>query len=84
MTNFLEGRQVVSRSGASTSRATGHLPSLGSAAPTAGVPALMAPAPAAPREQHEKKIETVERDGVIQCIIVTCGCGERIEVHCGY
>jgi hypothetical protein len=32
----------------------------------------------------EPRVEAIEANGMIQKIVVTCGCGERIEVHCGY
>jgi hypothetical protein len=82
MKSFLEGRQVVSRSGLPVSRASSQLPSLGVDAAGAAAPAGTSPTP---KHVHgEKKIETVEVDGIVQKIIVTCGCGEKIEVHCGY
>ncbi|MGC3991881.1 MAG: hypothetical protein QM796_19740 [Chthoniobacteraceae bacterium] len=48
-------------------------------------PAMAAPAfAAAPHAHRDAHVETVEANGVIQKIIVVCGCGERIEVHCAY
>jgi hypothetical protein len=82
MKSFLEGRQIVSRSGSPVSRASSQLPSLGADATGADAPTGTSPAP---KHVHgEKKIETVEIDGIVQKIIVTCSCGEKIEVHCGY
>jgi len=86
MKSFLEGRPVVSRNGSPLSRIDSHLPSFGRTSPVDSTAvAMLAPsAPVAKREHTEKTIETVEVDGVVQKIIVVCGCGERIEVHCGY
>jgi hypothetical protein len=84
MTSFLEGREAVSRSGSPVSRSDSFLPSLGRPPEDSTVPKLTPSLPAPKREHAEKKIETVEVDGVVQKIIVTCGCGERIEIHCGY
>ena len=83
MKSFLEGREAVSRSAPPATHASSQLPALGELPADSTAPALPAHAPASKRE-HEKKIETVSVDGVIQKIVVTCGCGERIEVHCGY
>ena len=90
MNSFLEGRQNIARQNAPINRAIGPLPSLGVPQPQedSSVARLpdppQAPAPAPARVLHEKKIETVELDGIVQKILITCGCGERIEVHCGY
>jgi len=88
MKSFLEGRQVVSRNEEPAERAGSSLPSFGQAPgePMVSKPAASAAeARASKREPHrEKKIETVEVDGVVQKIVVTCSCGETIEVHCGY
>jgi len=53
------------------------------AAPTRSAMAAPAFAPA-PHIHRDATVETVEANGVIQKIIVICGCGERIEVHCAY
>ncbi len=84
MKSFLEGRQVVSRNGGLVDRAISQLPSFGQPQEDSTVPMLVGYSPEPQREHGEKTIETVEVDGVIQKIIVTCGCGEKIEVHCGY
>jgi hypothetical protein len=84
MKSFLEGRQMAHRDGTSEDRGSSQLPNFGGPLPHS--PAASAP-PTAGGHNHghgEKKVETVEVDGVIQKIIVTCSCGERIEVHCGY
>jgi hypothetical protein len=31
-----------------------------------------------------QKVQTVEEDGVVKKIIVTCSCGEVTEIHCDY
>jgi len=84
MKSFLEGRQAVSRQGLPADRAGSQLPSLGQPASDSTVPILTGYSKVPQRAHGEKKIETVEVDGVVQKIIVTCGCGEKIEVHCGY
>lgn len=93
MKSFLEGRPVVSRNGAAVPTAQrgltdSQLPSFDIPrrdTTVASLPEAAMPAAAAARAHtHEKAIETVEVDGVVQTIIITCGCGERIEVHCGY
>lgn len=84
MKSFLEGRPAVTRNGSPVSRGDSQLPSFGRAATDSMVPARGAAALAPQRQHAEKKIETVEVDGVVQTIVITCGCGERIEVHCGY
>jgi hypothetical protein len=86
MKSFLEGRPAVSRNGSPLNRGDSQLPSFDRGAMDAPVLARAAAAssPAPAREHGEKKIETVEAGGVVQKIIITCGCGERIEVHCGY
>jgi hypothetical protein len=89
MKSFLEGRQVVSRNEEPAERAGSSMPSFGQAPGEAIVPKPASAAVAdhrAPKSapHGEKKIETVEVDGVVQKIIVTCSCGETIEVHCGY
>ncbi len=84
MKSFLEGRQVVARNGSPADRSSSQLPNFRQA-PTDSRVVVLAGHSAAPSAEHgEKKIETVEVEGVIQKIIVTCGCGETIEVHCGY
>jgi hypothetical protein len=84
MKSFLEGRPVVSRSGLPADRGNSQLPSLGQPAGAMSASAPVGVSSAAKRAHGEKKIETVEVDGVVQKIIVTCSCGEKIEVHCGY
>lgn len=84
MKSFLEGRPSVSRQGLPASRVSSHLPSFGQPATDSTAPVLAGYAPAPKPAHGEKKIETVVVDGIVQKIIVTCGCGERIEVHCGY
>ena len=84
MKSFLEGRTVIARNGSPVERVDSQLPSLGRASMEPLLPALAAGAAAPKREHAEKKIETVEVGGVVQTIVITCGCGERIEVHCGY
>jgi hypothetical protein len=84
MKSFLEGRQVLSRHGLSAGRSSSQLPSFGQPPADSTVPILTGYSPVPERGHGEKQIETVEVDGVVQKIIVTCGCGERIEVHCGY
>jgi len=85
MKSFLEGRPIVSRTGLPEGRPSSQLPNLDSRTSTdSTAAAATADGQVAKREHREKKIETVTLDGVIQKIIVTCGCGERIEVHCGY
>jgi hypothetical protein len=84
MKSFLEGRQVVSRDGSPSTRLEGQLPSFDRPAEDSTVARLPQTSPAARHDHSDKKIETVEVDGVVQKIIVICGCGEKIEVHCGY
>lgn len=90
MNSFLQGREAVSRQNSvQIARPSGLLPSFGAPQEDSSVVRLpetrnSAAQAAAPAHQHEKKVETVEVDGVVQKIIITCGCGERIEVHCGY
>jgi len=84
MKSFLEGRPAVTRNGSPTTRTDSQLPSFGRAATDSLVPTRPAASSAPAREHGEKKIETEEVGGVVQKIIITCGCGERIEVHCGY
>lgn len=90
MKSFLEGRPVVSREGAPVSRPVGQLPNLDRSLPDSKVPLIengpsTAQSELPPAKPHgEKKVETVEVGGVVQKIIVTCSCGERIEVFCGY
>jgi hypothetical protein len=33
---------------------------------------------------HEKKVETVEEEGVVKKIVVRCSCGEVTEIDCRY
>lgn len=96
MKSFLEGRPSVDRkttpmtvSAARTNQFPDlQIPPLEAASrmlvPSSGESEVeLAPEPVA--EVHrDKKIETVAADGVIQKIVITCGCGEVIEVHCGY
>ena len=89
MKSFLEGRPVVQRNGAPvTTRSLNdsQLPSFDIPRRDTGAAALPEAAmPITPAREHtEKKIETVEVNGVVQKIIISCGCGEVIEVHCGY
>ena len=86
MKSFLEGRTAVTRNGSPVNRGDSQLPNFGRGATEARVPTRAASGspPEPDREHGDKKIETVEVGGVVQKIIVTCGCGERIEVHCGY
>ncbi len=35
-------------------------------------------------EGHEKKVETVEEEGVVKKIVVRCSCGEVMEIDCRY
>jgi hypothetical protein len=84
MKSFLEGRPVVSRGGSPAESSTSQLPSFGSSSPDSTLATLPAYSATRDRAHAEKKIETVAVDGVIQKIVVTCGCGEKIEVHCGY
>lgn len=85
MKSFLEGRPIVSRNGSTVGRADSQLPDFGRPAGDAmGTPALSGSARTPKRDHTEKRVESVMVDGVVQKIIVTCGCGERIEVHCGY
>ena len=84
MKSFLEGRPIVSRNGSAVTRTDSQLPSLNRPGVEPSMPLLAGAAPVDRREHAQKKIETVEVDGVVQKIVVTCGCGERIEVHCGY
>lgn len=46
--------------------------------------AQKATAPAKDEARHEKSVETVEEDGIITKIIVTCSCGEVTEIECEY
>jgi len=85
MKSFLEGRPQVSRHESPLNRGGSQLPAFGAGSPVAPhVSAPASPESAARREVCEKKVETVTQAGVVQKIIVTCSCGERIEVHCGY
>ncbi len=84
MKSFLEGRQAVARQGGLANLTDSRFPSFGERPADPNTPALTGHSPAPQREHGERKIETVEVAGVIQKIIVTCSCGERIEVHCGY
>jgi hypothetical protein len=84
MKSFLEGRQTVSRSGLPVARSHSQLPNLGQPANDISASAPAGMPPSSKRAHGEKKIETVEVDGIVQKIVVTCSCGEKIEVHCGY
>ena len=85
MKSFLEGRPQVSRREAPLSRGGSQLPAFGAGSPVAShAPIPISADSAARRDPCEKKVETVTQAGVVQTIIVTCSCGERIEVHCGY
>jgi hypothetical protein len=85
MKSFLEGRPIVARNGSAVSRPDSQLPNFGRlAGDTMATAPLLGSAKAPSRDHTEKKVESVMVDGVVQKIIVTCGCGERIEVHCGY
>jgi hypothetical protein len=88
MKSFLEGRAAVAKEGAATKRSA---PAVNYVLPTLareGRPSEVAvesvpPPPQTPRH-NQVKVEAVEEQGVVRSIIVTCSCGERIEVHCGY
>lgn len=84
MNSFLEGRPVVSRAGLPALGQGSRLPDFGnprSVAEVGNIPRNVSPS----SDGHgEKKIETVTVDGVVQKIVITCTCGEEIEVFCGY
>jgi hypothetical protein len=86
MTSFLQGRQVVSRTGVILETPASQLPGLGDESNKPELKACdqAAPNPGASPSHGEKSVEAVTVDGVVQKIIVTCSCGEKIEVHCGY
>ncbi|MEA3213583.1 MAG: hypothetical protein QOE70_6640 [Chthoniobacter sp.] len=84
MNSFLDGRPVVSPARLPADRGSSQMPGLAQPPADSTVPPVPGYSPAPKREHGEKKIETVEVDGIVQMIIVTCGCGEKIEVHCGY
>lgn len=90
MKSFLEGRAVIAKEpSAAPSRSSivnNVLPSLGRPAAEAELPAALRGAEAGlGQSRHgQAKVEAIEEQGVIRRIIVTCFCGERVEVHCGY
>lgn len=84
MKSFLEGRTVLAREAIPTERAGSQLPRFGPSSVSPGAPVHVSHAAPVKREHAEKTIEAVEVDGVVEKIIVTCACGERIEVFCGY
>ncbi len=82
MESFLKGREKVGKAKLPREKA-GGLAGLGGAAEQARPPA----APAAghrPGNPHEPKVELVAEDGVVSKIVVTCTCGQRIELMCEY
>jgi hypothetical protein len=96
MKSFLEGRPSVDRKTAPpvvSAARTNQFPDL-QRPPMEATSRMLVPSEVEPEVESEpepvagahrdKKIETVEADGVIQKIVITCGCGEVIEVHCGY
>jgi len=90
MKSFLEGRAVVGKADAATTR---HAPTVNHALPTFAQPVQepegatergKTPPPPPSTRHGEVKIEAIEDQGIVRTIVVICSCGERIEVHCGY
>jgi hypothetical protein len=89
MKSFLEGRATVAKEGAAPIRSA---PTVNYGLPTfakAGKDSERAiesvePPPSQTPRHSQVKVEAVEEQGVVRSIIVTCSCGEQIEVHCGY
>jgi hypothetical protein len=90
MKSYLEGRAAVAREGVLTAPSA---PVRNSVLPAFAQPpndkesvsdARETPEPSPARKHSEVKVETIEEGGVVRAIVVTCTCGERIEVHCGY
>ena len=73
MDNFLSGRKKLS---ANQLPAEAHLPS-GANTAFAKVEVVSATA-------GEPKVELVTEKGLIQAIVITCKCGERVELKCHY
>lgn len=54
-------------------------------APASATPAKpFSPAPEPVAHTHQVSVEVVRVDGAVQGIVVTCKCGERIELDCVY
>ena len=56
----------------------------GPEAPGAMLPKAAPPAPEPAAHTHKVSVEVVRVDGAVQGIVVTCKCGERIELDCVY
>ena len=90
MKSFLEGRAAVAKEGGATIRqasAVNHaLPTFarGTKEPESAIEHRDTPLPVQSVRHGPVKIETLEEQGIVRSIVVTCSCGERIEVHCGY
>jgi hypothetical protein len=89
MKSFLEGRPTAVKEGGATIRTpalSNHgLPIFKQAIREPATPVESA-APASPHNSShgQVKVEAIEEQGIVRSIVVTCACGERIEVHCGY
>ena len=85
MEDFLNGREVVTRtaSGTVNGGAGSKLPAL---ARSGSPPAPAAPAPDSHVEtgEHGTRVETVMERGRVTRLIVTCTCGTVTEIECRY